>query len=48
MIKKSQGRTKLPTFVIESRGGVLKEEFAEVAPVEFNAKSRKERGLSDA
>ena len=42
---KNQRRAKLPTFVIESTGGVLKEEFADVAPVEFKTKSRREGRL---
>lgn len=45
MIKKGQGRAKSPPFVIESRGGVLYEEFTDVEPAEFKVKSRREGRL---
>lgn len=32
-----------PAIVIESKGGVLYNEFSEVVPAEFKAKSREER-----
>lgn len=43
MGKKPPRRAKPPTFAIESRGGVLRGELADVAPVEFRVKSKKER-----
>ena len=42
---KNQRRAKPPTFVIESHGGVLYEEFTDVEPAEFKVKSGRERRL---
>lgn len=42
-MKNGDKRIRSSSFVIESTGGVLKEEFAEVAPLEFKVKSRRER-----